>query len=37
VYWEGHRNIEMDDKEEEHLDEYVFIVQMVLINGTSMQ
>jgi len=27
----------MDDKEDEHLDEYVFMVQMVPIDGTFMQ
>jgi len=27
----------MDDKEDEHLDEYVFMVQMEPIDGNSMQ
>jgi hypothetical protein len=27
----------MDDKEDEHLDENVFMVQMVRIDGTSIQ
>ncbi len=27
----------MDGKEDEHLDEYMFMVQMVPLNGTSMQ
>ncbi len=37
MYWEGHKIIEMDNKGEEHLDEYMFMVQMILIDGTSMQ
>jgi hypothetical protein len=32
MYWEGQINIKMDDKEDEHLDEYVFMVQMVPLN-----
>ncbi len=37
MYWEGQWDIKMDDKEDEHLDEYVFMVQMVPIDGTFMQ
>jgi hypothetical protein len=33
----GQRDIKMDDKENEHLDEFVFMVQMVPIDGTFMQ
>ncbi len=37
MYWEGQRDIKMVEKEDKHLDEFVFMVQMVPINGTSMQ
>jgi len=37
IYWEGQRDIKMDDKENKHLDEFVFMVQMVPIDGTFMQ
>ncbi len=37
MYWEGQKDIEMDDKEDEHMDESMFMVQMVPIDGTSMQ
>ncbi len=29
MYWEGQKDIKMDDKDNEHPDEYVFMVQMV--------
>ncbi len=28
MYWEGQKGIKMDDKEDEHLDEYVFMVHI---------
>jgi hypothetical protein len=37
VYWKGQKDIEVDDKEDKHLDESMFIVHMVPIDGTSMQ
>jgi hypothetical protein len=37
MYWEGQKGIKMDDKEDEHLDEYVFMLQMEPIDGTFMQ
>jgi hypothetical protein len=37
MYWEGHNDIEMDDKDDGHYDESMFMVQMIPINGISMQ
>ncbi len=37
MYWEAQKDIDMDDKDDAHPDEYVFMVHMVPINGTSMQ
>jgi hypothetical protein len=36
VYWDKQKDIWMDDKENEHLGEYVFMVQIVPNNGTYM-
>jgi hypothetical protein len=37
VYWEGQKDIEMDSKDDNHQDGSIFVVQMVPIDGKSMQ
>jgi hypothetical protein len=37
VYSEGQKDIEMDDKDDDHPDGSIFVVQMVPIDGKSMQ
>ncbi len=37
MYQDEQKYIRMDDKEDEHLDESMFMIQMVLNNGTFMQ
>ncbi len=37
MYWEGQKYIEMDDKDDNQQDESMFMVQMILIDGNSMQ
>jgi len=32
MYWEGHKYIKMDDKDDEYLEEFVFMVHMVPFN-----
>jgi hypothetical protein len=36
MYRDGQKDMRMDDKEDEHLDESIFMVQMVPNNGTFM-
>jgi hypothetical protein len=37
MYWEEQKDIKMDDKDENHHDKLVFVVQIVLIDEKSMQ
>jgi hypothetical protein len=37
MYWDEQKDIRMDDKEDEHLDESMFMIYMVLNNETFMQ
>jgi hypothetical protein len=37
VYWEGQKEIEMDNKDEDHYDESIYEVQIVSIDEKSMQ
>ncbi len=36
VYWERQKYIEMDDKDDEHPDEFVFMVQKIPIDGNPI-
>ncbi len=37
MYWEGQKDIKMDNKDEDNYDELVYIVQIVPIDEKSMQ
>jgi hypothetical protein len=37
VYWEGQKDIKMDNKDEDYYDESIYVAQIVPVDEKSMQ